>query len=171
MPYNRLEIENTREIIIEAEDWNIAPFADGEASIVVAQAIEAVAEELALSPNVGLTTLLTDDLEMRKLNKKFRGKDYSTNVLSFPAFSPDSLPSEGHIGDIAVALETVLAEASAENKLPAHHLAHMIVHGLAHLAGHDHISDGEADIMEALEVRALARLGIANPYLDEAVET
>ncbi|MEL0001620.1 MAG: rRNA maturation RNase YbeY, partial [Rhodospirillales bacterium] len=80
-------------------------------------------------------------------------------------------PSEGHIGDIAVALETVLAEASAENKLPAHHLAHMIVHGLAHLAGHDHISDGEADIMEALEVRALARLGIANPYLDGAVET
>ena len=171
MPKNPVETDNSREVIIETDDWKATPFEDGEAHEIVVTAIEAAASELKLGSNIGLTVLLTNDFEIQKLNKQFRGKDYPTNVISFPAFSPGAMPSEGHIGDIAVAFETVLAESSSENKNPGHHLAHMIVHGLAHLAGHDHNTDAEADIMEAIEVRSLAQLGVTNPYLEEASET
>ncbi|MEM8986076.1 MAG: rRNA maturation RNase YbeY [Pseudomonadota bacterium] len=113
---------------------------------------------------VGAVSLsFTDDAAIAALNKTWRGKDRPTNVLSFPA-APMPGPHPPHLGDIAIAYETVKREADAGDLSVKAHTAHMIVHGALHLAGHDHIDDKEADAMEALETRILARLGYNNPY-------
>ena len=101
--------------------------------------------------------LLADDATVRPLNAAWRGKDKPTNVLSFPG-------TGAQLGDIVIARETVLAEAAAEAKAPADHLAHLVVHGVLHLLGYDHETDAEAAIMEEAEIRLLATLGIGNPY-------
>jgi probable rRNA maturation factor len=115
--------------------------------------------------------LFTSDVEIHQLNREWRSRDKPTNVLSFPmlerkdllALAPDGSPEM--LGDIALAYETCAREA-AEKGIPLeHHAAHLIVHGLLHLAGHDHeTSEADAQAMEALETKALARLGIADPY-------
>jgi probable rRNA maturation factor len=101
--------------------------------------------------------------EGRGLNRDYRGKDYATNVLSFPAELPPgvSLPL---IGDLAICAPVVLREAAEQGKSARDHWAHLTVHGVLHLLGHDHIEDREAEAMEALETRILAGLGIADPY-------
>lgn len=115
--------------------------------------------------DVELSLLFTDDAHVRVLNRDWRGKDKPTNVLSFPAFevAPGD-PVPPMLGDIALAFETVQAEAGLEQKPFDHHLTHLIVHGLLHLLGHDHEDDEEAEAMEALERAALARLAIPDPY-------
>lgn len=106
-----------------------------------------------------LTVALADDKRVRALNKRDRKKDKPTNVLSYP--SGERL----FLGDIVLARQTVWREARMQNKSPADHLAHLVVHGTLHLQGHDHeTSDAEAERMEALERRILAKLGIADPY-------
>lgn len=135
-------------------------------------ALSKVAPELA-NPRLSASLLFSDDAEVHELNREWRGKDKPTNVLSFPmleraellALSPDGPPEL--LGDIALALETCAREA-AEKRVPLeHHAAHLVVHGLLHLAGHDHVhSDEEAAAMEALEIKALALMGIADPYGD-----
>jgi len=152
-----------RDVILESELWREAPFAPNAVE-TAEQAMAALAAELALPSGHGWAILLADDATLRQMNRDYRGKDRATNVLSFPAFLPDALPETGHIGDIAIGAETVLAEALDGDISPLHHLAHMVVHGLAHLAGLDHATDAEAEDMEALEVRALARMGVPNPY-------
>jgi metalloprotein, YbeY/UPF0054 family len=115
--------------------------------------------------------LFTSDEEVHQLNREWRQRDKPTNVLSFPMLEREdllSLSADGPpemLGDIALAFETCAREA-AEKGIPLeHHATHLIVHGLLHLAGHDHeISDEDAEAMEALETKALARLGIADPY-------
>ena len=103
------------------------------------------------------TILLTSDKALKALNREFRGKNKPTNVLSFP--------SEGnYVGDIAIAHGVTRKEASAAGKAFADHAIHLTVHGVLHLAGHDHEDDGDAKRMEALEVKILKRLGIADPY-------
>lgn len=114
---------------------------------------------------------LTGDAEVRSLNRDYRGKDRPANVLSFPALDADDrarLPDDAPmlLGDVVVALETTLSEAEAEAKAPADHLSHLVVHGMLHLLGHDHELDAEARMMERLEVRVLAGLGIGDPYAD-----
>lgn len=101
--------------------------------------------------------------EGRALNRDYRGKDYATNVLSFPAELPPgiALPL---IGDLAICAPVVLREAAEQAKRPRDHWAHLTVHGVLHLLGYDHIDDGEAEAMETLETRILAGLGIADPY-------
>lgn len=101
--------------------------------------------------------------EGQALNRDYRGKDYPTNVLSFPAELPPgvALPL---IGDLAICAPVVTREAAEQDKKPAHHWAHMTVHGVLHLLGHDHLEDADAERMEALETRILAGLGIADPY-------
>jgi probable rRNA maturation factor len=101
--------------------------------------------------------LLADDKTLRRLNRDFRGKNKATNVLSFPG-------SEGYAGDIAVAHGVTKAEAKAAGKTFADHAAHLVVHGVLHLAGYDHERPKDAKVMEPLEVKILARLGIADPY-------
>ncbi len=107
-----------------------------------------------------VTILLADDDRLRSLNHDFRGKDKPTNVLSFPAAPND----EEHAGDIALAWGVTRAEARAAGKRIADHAAHLVVHGILHLAGFDHEKARDAEKMEGLEVKILARLGIADPY-------
>ncbi len=110
-----------------------------------------------------LSIRIVDTAEGRALNRDYRGKDYATNVLSFPAELPPgvSLPL---IGDLAICAPVVAREAAEQGKQPRDHWAHMTVHGVLHLLGYDHIEDAEAEAMEALETRILAGLGIADPY-------
>jgi probable rRNA maturation factor len=106
-----------------------------------------------------LTVALSDDRRVRILNRRDRGKDKPTNVLSYPS------GEKAFLGDIVLARQTVWREAREQKKTPADHLTHLVVHGTLHLLGHDHeTSDADADRMEALERRILKRLGIADPY-------
>ena len=135
-----------------------------------ADAAAHVAPELA-NPRLSASLLFTGDAEIHALNREWRGKDKPTNVLSFPmlergdlaALNPDGPPEL--LGDIAIAHATCAREA-AEKGIPLeHHSAHLIVHGLLHLAGHDHETcAADAEAMEALEIKALAHMGIGNPY-------
>jgi probable rRNA maturation factor len=120
----------------------------------------AITAAAAQAPAEGeISVLLTDDAGIRELNRRWRGVDKATNVLSFPAAKPGAL-----LGDIAVAYETVAREAANEHKPLLHHLAHLAVHGFLHLMGYDHQTDSQADAMEGIERAALARLDIADPY-------
>ena len=105
---------------------------------------------------------LVDAEESRALNHRFRGKDRPTNVLSFPANSP--LVEEPELGDILLCAPVIAAEAAEQGKTARAHWAHMVVHGVLHLCGYDHIDDDEARVMEAAERRILAGLGFADPY-------
>jgi len=112
-----------------------------------------------------IAVVLSDDATVRRLNRDYRGKDKPTNVLAFPL--ADAAPSAGEagpLGDVVLALETVAAEAAAQGKRPGDHLSHLVVHGVLHLLGHDHLKPAEALRMERLETRVLAGLGIADPY-------
>jgi probable rRNA maturation factor len=115
-----------------------------------------------------VSVLLADDAAVRTLNRDWRGKDQATNVLSFPAGAPQAAGAPLLLGDVALAYETVAREAAAQGKSVADHTAHLLVHGVLHLLGHDHEADDEAERMEALERSILARLGVADPYRDEA---
>ena len=136
------------------------------------RALEAVLQIAPDLDNQRLTAdvLFTVDEEVQALNREWRMKDAATNVLSFPmitrpellAMSKDGGPEM--LGDIALAYETCCREAEDKRIGLENHAAHLLVHGLLHLAGHDHQADGEAETMEALEVKALALMGIADPY-------
>ena len=117
----------------------------------------AAAAALALSRARGrLAVSLADDPSLRELNHDFRGRDYATNVLSFPSHPP--------LGDVILARRVVLREARAERIAPAARLAHLVVHGVLHLAGHDHATPRAARAMDAAEAAALRRLGQPNPW-------
>ncbi len=112
-----------------------------------------------------VTVVLSDDEEVRALNRQFRGADKPTNVLSFPG--ADMLPAADQpafLGDVILARETVLREASAQDKTFEDHATHLVVHGVLHLLGHTHDGDEDATRMEALEVAILSELGVADPY-------
>lgn len=118
-----------------------------------------------MQPAPELSLVFTDDAEIKLLNAGWRGKDKPTNVLSFPAFPTtigDRLPPM--LGDIILAFGTVRREAELEAKSFDDHVRHLIVHGVLHLLGYDHETDVDAEAMEAIERRALARLAIADPY-------
>jgi probable rRNA maturation factor len=110
-----------------------------------------------------LSIRIVDIEEGRTLNHDYRGKDYATNVLSFPAEFPPGvkLPL---IGDLVICAPVVLREAIEQGKPPRDHWAHLTIHGMLHLLGYDHIDDQDAERMESLETRVLAGLGIADPY-------
>lgn len=110
-----------------------------------------------------LSVRIVDADEGRQLNATYRGKDYATNVLSFPAELPPGveLPL---LGDLAICAPVVLREAAEQHKAVRDHWAHLTIHGVLHLLGYDHIEDAEAEHMETLETRVLAGLGIDDPY-------
>lgn len=111
-----------------------------------------------------VTVRLTDNDEIRELNHEYRGKDAPTNVLSFPC--DWDLPEEPRLlGDIVIAVEVVNREAKEQNKKMEAHWAHIVVHGLLHLLGYDHLNDADAEKMETLEKQILAKLGFPDPYL------
>ena len=136
------------------------------------EAASSVAPELA-NQRLSASLLFTSDAEVQTLNREWRAKDQPTTVLSFPmleradllALKPDGPPEM--LGDIALAFETCAREAAEKNVSLEHHAIHLIIHGFLHLAGHDHeISFADAAEMEALEIKALASMGIADPYCD-----
>jgi probable rRNA maturation factor len=103
---------------------------------------------------------LTDDSSVQTLNRNFLGKDAPTNVLSFP--TPPN--PQHHLGDVALAFGVCVREAAEQSKPLAHHVSHLVIHGVLHLLGYDHIGDDEAEVMEGLERALLAEMGIPDPY-------
>tara|TARA_R110000868_G_scaffold45045_3_gene149896 strand:+ start:40359 stop:40841 length:483 start_codon:yes stop_codon:yes gene_type:complete len=157
---------NAVDVIVEDEAWSSI---DGKTRLIELAVAAAGAEITDALPGV-VAVLLTDDVAMTDLNARFRNKPEPTNVLSFPA----SEHAANHLGDIALASGVVIREAQARALPLVDHLRHLIVHGFLHLQGYDHQDDDEAEVMEELERRALARLGVADPYkampgADEAV--
>jgi probable rRNA maturation factor len=133
---------------------------------VILDAIRAALEAPPVKPLAGaeLSILLTGDEEIRTINAAWRGQDKATNVLSFPAAPPGRISASPVLGDIALAYETLAREAQEQDKPLDAHLAHLVIHGLYHLLGDDHETQAEAEVMEAREIAALARLGLDNPY-------
>lgn len=123
--------------------------------------------ELALRQRTApseLTIRIVDEAEGRELNHTWRGKDYATNVLSFPAEIPDGLLDIPLLGDLVICAPVVAREAAEQGKRAEAHWAHLVIHGCLHLLGYDHIDDAEAKEMEALERQLLAELGHPDPY-------
>jgi|SRR5215469_15153368 len=119
-----------------------------------------------------LSITLTDAAEQRRLNRDYRGLDVPTNVLAFRNWEARTRVPPGApllLGDVVLGLEIVLREAAEQDKPVADHLAHLVVHGVLHLLGYDHLTQIEADGMEALEISILAELGMPDPYRDAAV--
>jgi probable rRNA maturation factor len=117
-----------------------------------------------------MSVILADAAEQRRLNRDYRGHDTSTNVLAFPAWEPEMhIPAGAPIllGDVVLAFETVAREAAEQNKPISDHLSHLVVHGVLHLLGHDHLTQAEAAVMESLETSILAKLGVPDPYRDD----
>lgn len=151
----------TVDIEIEDEAWTTA---EPETEALVWRAAQAVLDAHEDIDGQGIVILLTDDDCVQALNRDFRQKDYATNVLSFPtAQDPISNP-EGQIGDIALAYGVCAREAAEQGKPLAHHLQHLVAHGVLHLLGYDHERDDEAEAMEALEREILASLDVPDPY-------
>jgi probable rRNA maturation factor len=150
--------------VIEDARWEAAGI-----EAIAARAVGAALTELGRDPaRHEIALLACDDARIAALNRGFRGKAAPTNVLSWPAFAGEvPEPDAGEplfLGDVALAYETCLREAAAAGVgLPAH-ATHLIVHGVLHLFGHDHLAEPEAAEMERIEVKILARLDIADPY-------
>ncbi len=155
---------------------------DNEDNLPASQAFhrwaKATFAELGKDDKVELTIRLTDNNEVQQLNRDYRGQDKPTNILSFPYAAMPIDPLElqmayagdvaeldvPFIGDLIIATGVMEAEAVEQGKMLYDHYAHITVHGILHLLGYDHNQDDEAEVMEALEKRILAKLGIANPY-------
>lgn len=155
------------EIRISAGDWR-----------ALAVDVDALVRETAIAAwragggdgAVEISVLLADDATLRDLNARHRGRDKATNVLSFPAGPmPGSRPPI-LLGDVALACETVAAEARAQGKAMADHVRHLIAHGVLHLLGHDHQDNNSAEAMERIETAVLAEFGVADPYAPSAAE-
>ncbi len=162
------------DILIEAGDWpeeTLEPLAT--------RAFETSLDELGLDPDRFAVSLLAcDDARIAALNAQFRGKPTPTNVLSWPSEErappspgemphlprPDTAGPPVELGDIALAWETCVREAAELGRPLENHLSHLLTHGLLHLLGFDHETDADAELMEGLETRILARLGVPDPY-------
>lgn len=161
------------DIAIEADwpgsaDWEMLATRAAAAAAQVAPELE--------NQCLAASVLFADDAEVRALNAEWRGKDKPTNVLSFPMLARDELLGlvpDGPpvlLGDIALALETCEREAAEKGVSLAAHATHLLVHGLLHLAGYDHeTSPEDARTMESLEIKALALLGLPDPYGDHDI--
>ena len=146
------------DVLQDAGVWN--DFEDIE-TLVEAAVAEVAAEPHFALGKVSVTVVLSDDARVTDLNGQFRSKPRPTNVLSFP---PGPGAAAGYLGDIVVASETVQREAHEQDIPFDHHLQHLVIHGLLHLLGMDHENEMDAEAMERLEIKILARLGVANPY-------
>jgi probable rRNA maturation factor len=151
------------EIVVQSALWNARR--DGRQFLrkVLAQAAATTGTRTG-----ELAVVLTSDAEMQCLNRRWRGKDAATNVLSFPVHDAAFVGMPLRLlGDVVIAYETCAHEARALQLSFSDHLAHLVVHGFLHLIGYDHIASDEAHRMEALEAAILARLDIASPYAEK----
>ena len=154
------------DIVGDEADWSA--FGCPETAIFAAAAALAGHPGLITS-SVEAVVALSCDAEVARLNGTYRNQPQPTNVLSFPAAPPppSQRPTTGEprpLGDIILARETLLNEAATLGIPPAHHLQHLVIHGLLHLLGHDHQTEPEAAVMESIETIVLAALGIPDPY-------
>lgn len=154
------------------------PWPEGEWEDLAFRATEAAIRETPFAEWLGWPTCvevavrLTSDEEVHTLNRQYRGKDKPTNVLSFPMIQPDLLDAvtqnsddgEVILGDIVLAHGVCATEAGERNVSVEDHASHLIVHGVLHLLGYDHMGDAEAEAMEEMERAALAKLGLHDPY-------
>jgi probable rRNA maturation factor len=159
-------------VIVRAKPWRAAlPRAASICRRAAEAALTAAYIRSRERQNAGaeLTIVLASDAFVAKLNRDYRGKKGATNVLSFPSgMTEDANGAPLHLGDVVIALETVRREARAQGKPLAHHLSHLVVHGVLHLLGHDHIKERQANRMERIEVEVLSGLKIPDPYrMDE----
>lgn len=147
------------DVRVDCDGWS----ALGDPETLARRCCAAVADEYpdAAAP---VAILFTDDASAQSLNRRYRGMNLPTNVLSFPA--GDGLSSD-YLGDIALAFETCALEAEEKSIELADHVAHLLAHGVLHLIGYDHETDAAAEEMEAAESRILARLGVRDPYREE----
>jgi len=141
------------EVEVEDEAWTRAL---ADAANITRRAASAAAE----GRTGEIVVLLTDDDTLRSLNSQFLGKDRPTNVLAFPA------DVAGRLGDVALAFGVCQAEAREQGKSLTDHLSHLVIHGVLHLMGYDHLADDEAARMESLERQLLAGMNIEDPYAD-----
>jgi probable rRNA maturation factor len=158
--------------------WGSSDFGQSEVEKAVDAAVRFAAIPELADPVVpiNVSIKLSDNAEVHALNQEWRDKDKPTNVLSFPMLDDEELDAlltgtydapEIMLGDIILAYETCAAEAAEKAISIAHHATHLVIHGMLHLLGHDHVENDEAELMEALEVKALASMGLHNPYNDE----
>lgn len=155
-------------------DWD----ALAEAAVRAAMAGAGHAAALASDGlSLEISVRLTDDAEVQRLNRDFRGKDTPTNILSFPMLEHAELANllaadagDALLGDLALALETLEREADEKAVSLQAHFSHLVVHGTLHLLGHDHADDASADMMERLETGILAGMGISDPYREACGE-
>jgi len=148
------------EVMRHGGAWDDAAISD---AVVRRAALASFTEASPETPShCEVAIVFTDNEEMRALNRTWRNKDAPTNVLSFPA--GDTPHGDGTLGDIVIAYETSRAEANQTGIPLSDHISHLVVHGVLHLLGFDHLDDVEAEQMEDLERKALSSLGIADPY-------
>jgi probable rRNA maturation factor len=152
-------------LLIEAPEWRKRV---RNVEVVARRAARAAAAAAPVAGKSELCLVLADDSSVRRLNRQWRGKNKPTNVLSFP--SGELMAGEATtktakpLGDVIIAFGVTTAEAAKQGKTLTAHLVHLIVHGVLHLLGYDHERDADAETMEALEIKILHRLGIADPY-------
>jgi probable rRNA maturation factor len=153
-------------VVREGGDWR--SFGDCETAVhAVGRALTAHFD-CAVDPDLEAAVVLAADARVQELNRTYRHKDAPTNVLSFPFQVPPGGAVEVgepvYLGDVVLAAETIRKEAEERGIVPVRHLQHLVVHGLLHLLGYDHGHDADAEVMEHLEVKILARLGVSDPY-------
>ncbi len=164
------------EVIVEDDNWNnCVP----EYNLLVDKSMENLCEnsvvpEIYNDKNIHINIVLSNDDNIQILNRDFRSKDKATNVLSFALIDDDEIDliisqceisgEDIPVGDIFIALETIKKEAKNQNKNLNNHFQHMLVHGVLHIFGYDHINGEDAKIMEDLEIKILDSLNIGNPY-------
>lgn len=153
------------DVIYAAGDWRRE--VDDDDLVAAMRAAYRACERQDRAAEVAL--LLTDDAAVKNLNATWRGKDQPTNVLSFPNDAPGTDGAGRHLGDIALAFETVAGEAREKNIPIRHHAAHLAVHGMLHVLGFDHEDDASAERMETLETAILASIGLPDPYAVDAM--
>lgn len=171
-------------LLIEDDNWmsaigkDIEPLVERVCALTIDRAPALDALLAGERRQLGQSVVLANDEAVRELNKQFRTKDMPTNVLSFPAHenaqalkaalaAPQDDPmmaDASYLGDMILARETISKEARDQGKAMRDHFCHLLVHGTLHLLGYDHIDEGEAEEMEALEIAILKELSIANPY-------
>jgi len=158
----RLDID----VVRHGDAWESSGVTDALVSLAATAAFNFAPAHA--SEHCEVAVVLTDDAEVRTLNRTWRGKDVSTNVLSFPA--DDRLSEPRPLGDVILAYETLVREAREQDVALADHVCHLTIHSMLHLLGFHHDSDREREDMEDLERQALASLGIADPYADAVAE-
>lgn len=145
------------DIDIRAAGWGAA----ADLTAIAHAALSAAAAQYCPRSFTEISLLFTDNAQIKDLNKTYRAQDKPTNVLSFPTDAALDIPV---LGDVALAFEVIADEARASKITLGDHITHLLIHGYLHLQGLDHETSAEAAIMEALEIKTLAGLGISNPY-------